>query len=107
MPLAIQRYTLQRTRDDDDNTPRSFRQALAAGSSIKPFRPMRMKFNILNFILTFPSGPILLRNPDKERRYCKRSLTSRNCDQRSKPNAANKNILAPGGGGAINEGGGK
>ncbi len=66
--LAQQRYTLQRTRDDDDNTPRSSRQALAAGSSIRPFRAVRMKFNILNFILTDSSGPILLGSPDMERR---------------------------------------
>jgi len=59
--LAQQRYTLQRTRDDGET---SLRPALM----IRPFGPVRMKFNILNFILTAFSGPILLGNPGMERR---------------------------------------
>jgi hypothetical protein len=41
---------------------------------IRPFRPVRMKFNILNFILTDSSGPILLGSPDMERREAYRFL---------------------------------
>jgi hypothetical protein len=44
--LAVHHFVLHSTRDDDDNTPRTFRQALAAGRSIRPFGPVRMKFNI-------------------------------------------------------------
>jgi hypothetical protein len=77
-PVLAARHCVPRsTRDDDDNILRSSRQALAVGNSIKPFQPVRMKFNILNFILTHSSGPILLGNPDMERRYCARSSTFR------------------------------